>query len=147
MELHENDTRRAVIDGLRKVAGAAREAALLGLEPAHPSQRETVSFVNSIAGALALLHEAGLEDVGMMADTYNLCEEAPGALAKIAARVPGLHVAEVPLRQAVPIASSLGESGSRSATRPRARGAGWKRGFLDIEIFSSPDRFSGASSG
>ena len=68
----------------------------LGLEPIHASQRETVSFVNSIADALALLDEAGLDEVGIMADTYNLWDEAPETLAAVAHRVTGLHVADVP---------------------------------------------------
>ena len=46
-----------------------------------PAQHGSVSFVNSIADALALLDEAGLDDVGIMADTYNLWHEPPEALA------------------------------------------------------------------
>jgi sugar phosphate isomerase/epimerase len=142
VELDEDNARRAVIDGLRKVAAAAREAGVrIGLEPAHPSQRSTVSFVNSIAGAIALLGEPGLEDVGIMADTYNLWEEAPSALGEIAARVPGLHVADVPAEPGRTDRLLPGEGGPRSAELVHALAAtGWN-GFLDIEIFSSPDRF------
>ena len=144
VELDENDARRAVIDGLREVATAAREAGVrIGLEPAHASQRSTVSFVNSIAAAIALLDEAGLEDVGIMADTYNLWEEAPGDLAKIAARVTGLHVADVPRESRRTDRLLPGEGGARSAELVQALVDGGWNGFLDIEIFSSPDRFWG----
>ena len=44
----------------------------LGLEPIHPSQRQSTGFVNSIADALELLDEAALPGAGIMADTYNL---------------------------------------------------------------------------
>jgi len=143
-ELDEDDARRAVCDGLREVAAVAREAGVrLALEPVHPSQRLTVSFVNSIASALELLDEAGLEDVGIMADTYNLWEEAPAALAKIAARVRGLHVADAPAEPGRTDRLLPGEGGSRSAELVHALvAAGWN-GFLDVEIFSSPDRFWG----
>jgi len=99
-----------------------------------------ISFVNSIADALALLDEAGLDDVGIMADTYNLWHEPPEALAAVAARVTGLHVADDPGGdrddRVLP-----GEGGTRSAEHVRAlRAAGWG-GSLDVEIFSTPDRF------
>jgi sugar phosphate isomerase/epimerase len=130
-----------VVDGLRELAGVARESgARLGLEPATPRQRDTVSFVNSTAHALALLDEAGLDDVGIMADTYNLWNDEPAALEAAAARVTGLHVADDPggdrEDRVLP-----GEGGTRSAELVRAlRAAGWA-GFLDVEIFSTPDRF------
>jgi sugar phosphate isomerase/epimerase len=113
----------------------------LGLEPASPAQRETVSFVNSIATALDLLEVADLPNVGIMADTYHLWDEAPDTLAAIAPRVTGLHVADVPfepdrLDRALP-----GESGPRSSLLLRALvDAGWD-GFIDVEIFSTPSRF------
>ena len=49
-----------------------------------------------MADALSLLDEAGLDDVGIMADTYNLWHEPPEALAAVASRVTGLHVADEP---------------------------------------------------
>jgi len=136
-----DEARRIVVEGLREVAAAARESGVrLGLEPATPRQRASVSFVNSIADALALLDEAGLDDVGIMADTYNLWHEPPEALAAVAARVTGLHVADDPGGdrddRVLP-----GEGGTRSAEHVRAlRAAGWG-GSLDVEIFSTPDRF------
>ncbi|MGH3132476.1 MAG: sugar phosphate isomerase/epimerase family protein, partial [Gaiellaceae bacterium] len=71
-DLEPEQARTLVVAGLREVAAAAREAGVrFGLEPCHPAQHETVSFVNTLADALALLQEAGLPDVGIMVDTYN----------------------------------------------------------------------------
>jgi sugar phosphate isomerase/epimerase len=143
-KLDDDAARRIAVDGLREVAATAREAGVrLGLEPIHPSQRETVSFVNSISDAVALLEEAGLDDVGVMADTYNLWEEAPAALAAVADRVTGLHVADVPSEPGRDDRVLPGEGGARSAELVRALVvAGWD-GFLDVEIFSTPERFWG----
>jgi sugar phosphate isomerase/epimerase len=113
----------------------------LGLEPIHASQHQTVSFVNSIADAVALLDEAELDEVGIMADTYNLWEETPAALANVAHRVTGLHIADVPAEPGRTDRVLPGEGGSRSADLVRAlTRAGWD-GFLDVEIFSEPDLF------
>ncbi|HLG09152.1 MAG TPA: sugar phosphate isomerase/epimerase [Gaiellaceae bacterium] len=140
--LADAGSRQIVIDGLREVAAAADVAGVrLGLEPIHPSQRDTVSFVNSIADALALLGEAGLDGVGVMADTYNLWEETAAALAASASRVTGLHVADVPMEPRRTDRVLPGEGGSHSAELVHSlTGAGWD-GFLDVEIFSTPDLF------
>jgi sugar phosphate isomerase/epimerase len=140
----EDEARRLAIEGLREVASAAREAGVRrGLEPATPHQRDTVSFVNTVADALTLLEEADLPDVGIMADTYNLWHEDPAALAAVADRVTGLHVADEPAELGRPDRVLPGEGGTRSAEHVRAlRGAGWD-GFLDVEIFSTPEAFWG----
>jgi sugar phosphate isomerase/epimerase len=141
-DLEPEHARGLVREGLREVAAAAREAGVrFGLEPATPSQHETVSFVNSVADALALLAEAGLEDVGVMVDTFNLWHEEPRTLARVAERVTGLHVADEPAEPGRTDRVLPGEGGSRSAEHVRALlEAGWD-GFLDVEIFSTPDRF------
>jgi sugar phosphate isomerase/epimerase len=140
----EDEARRIVVEGLREVAQAARETGVrLGLEPAHPGQRDSVSFVNSIADALALLDHTGLRDVGIMADTYNLWHEEPRSLARVAERVTGLHVADEPADPDRTDRVLPGEGGTRSAEHIRALlDAGWD-GFLDVEIFSTRDRFWG----
>ncbi len=97
--------------------------------------------MNWIADALALLDEAGLDDVGLMADTYNLWLEKPDALAAVASRVTGLHVADVPAEPERTDRVLPGEGGTRSAEHIGAlRAAGWD-GYLDVEIFSTPDLF------
>lgn len=136
------ETRDTVVEGLRRVAAAAAGASVrLGLEPIHASQHDTVSFVNTVAGALALLEEAGLPDVGVMVDTYNLAEEDPAAIAAIAGRVTGLHVADHPGR---PVGNErLLPTTGTGRTRDLVvalRSGSWD-GFLDVEIFSTPDAF------
>jgi sugar phosphate isomerase/epimerase len=136
--------RRLVVDGLREVAAAARKAGIrFGLEPAHPAQHDSVSFVNSVADAVALLEEAGLPDGGIMADTYNLWHDEPAALAAVAGRVTGVHVADEPPGPDRTDRVLPGEGGDRAAEHVRALAeAGWD-GYLDVEIFSTPDRFWG----
>ncbi len=142
-DLEPARARDVVVEGLREVAAAARDAGVrLGLEPATPRQRDSVSFVNSVADAVALLDEAGLPDVGIMADTYNLWHEPPEALAAVAARVTGLHVADDPGGD-LDYRVLPGERGTRSGEQVRAlRDAGWG-GYLDVEIFSTPELFWG----
>jgi len=138
----DDEARRLAIEGLREIAAAAREAGVrLGLEPATPHQRDTVSFVNTVADALTLLEEAGLPDVGIMGDTYNLWHDEPSALAVVADRVTGLHVADEPAEPGRADRVLPGEGGTRSAEHVRAlRETGWD-GFLDVEIFSTPELF------
>jgi sugar phosphate isomerase/epimerase len=138
----DTSSRGIVVAGLYEVAEAAAAAGVrLGLEPAHPAQHETVSFVNWIDDSLALLAEAGLDHVGLMADTYNLWNESPEALAAVADRVTGLHVADVPVEIDRTDRELPGEGGRRSAEHIAAlSAAGWD-GYLDVEIFSTPERF------
>ena len=139
---HGSDSRDLVIDGLRAIASAAAQAGVrLGLEPIHPAQHDSVSFVNSVADGLSLLDEAGLENVGIMADTYNLWHEPPEALAAVASRVTGLHIADEPSEPGRTDRVLPGEGGMRSAEHVHALvAAGWD-GYLDVEIFSTPERF------
>ena len=91
----EAEGRAIVVDGLTRAAAAAREAGVrLGFEPIHPAQRDTAGFVCSLADALALLDEAGLDDVGIMADTYNLAREDMPEVIAPSRRFTGLHVAD-----------------------------------------------------
>jgi sugar phosphate isomerase/epimerase len=133
-----------VVEGLKKVAAAARRSRVrIGLEPAHPALHDTVSFVNSISMALDLLDVADVPEIGLMADTYSLWNESPEELALVADRVTGLHVADVPLEPDRTDRVLPGDGGRRSAVLVRALvEAGWD-GFLDVEIFSTPERFWG----
>lgn len=140
----QDQARQIVIEGLREAGAAARAAGIsLGLEPIHPMQRNTVSFVNSIASAMELLKDADVPELGIMADTYNLWNESPPDLAAIAKRVTGLHVADVPKEPGRTDRVLPGEGGPQSAALASALiNAGW-RGIIDVEIFSTPDRFWG----
>jgi sugar phosphate isomerase/epimerase len=136
--------REIVVEGLREIGAAARSAGVrLGLEPIHPMQHDTTSFVNTIASAMGILKDANFEGLGIMADTYNLWNEKPADLAAIAKHVTGLHVADVPKEpgrtdRVLPL-----EGGTQTAALASALiEAGWS-GIVDIEIFSTPDRFWG----
>ncbi|HET6682653.1 MAG TPA: sugar phosphate isomerase/epimerase [Gaiella sp.] len=133
--------RAIVVDGLRRAADAAHEAGVrLGFEPIHPSQHDSAGFICSLADAVDLLDEAGLADVGILADTYNLAGEEPTALADVIDRIAGVHVADE-LPEPVPGVRTLPEADGRSAALVEAlRRAGWD-GPLDVEIFSTPDGF------
>jgi sugar phosphate isomerase/epimerase len=143
-ELDPAEARAVVVDGLRRIAGAAREAGVrLGLEPIHPGQHEVASFVHTVGEAVALLDEAGLPDVGVMADTYNLWHSPLEELSRHAARVTGLHVADEPAEPGRTDRELPGSNGGRTrATVELLRDAGWD-GSLDVEIFSEPERFWG----
>jgi sugar phosphate isomerase/epimerase len=139
----EKEARSIVIGGLRRIAEAACESGVrLGFEPVHPSQRESTSFVNTIADAVALLDLAGVDDVGIMVDTFNLWDDA-GAAAWLTAngsRITGVHVADLPgggrSDRILP-----GEAGTRARELVDAAWAGGWNGSLDVEVFSEPDRF------
>jgi sugar phosphate isomerase/epimerase len=133
--------RTIVVDGLRRAAAAARDAGVrLGFEPIHPSQHDSAGFVCSLADALALLDEAWLDDVGVMADTYNLAHETTADVVAAAQRLTGLHVADE-LPEPMPGLRALPEPTGRSAALVAAlRANGWD-GTIDVEIFSTPDDF------
>ena len=141
----EAEGRAILCDGLRQAAEVARAHGIrLGLEPVHPSNRETVGFITSLAAAAALLDEPGLGDVGIMFDTWHAWDDPSAAewLAGNIARVSGVHVADWPTParddRVLP-----GEGGGRSRELVAAvRAAGWS-GFLDVEIFSTPEAFWG----
>jgi sugar phosphate isomerase/epimerase len=135
--------RSIVVDGLRHVADAAREAGIrFGFEPIHPAQQDTAGFVCTLADALALLEEAGVDgEVGIMADAFNLAREDPHDVARVAAHLTGLHIADVPLAETPGVRVLPGEGQGVAAELVAAlRGVGWD-GWLDVEIFSTPDAF------
>jgi sugar phosphate isomerase/epimerase len=137
----EAEGRAIVTDGLRRAAEAAREAGVrVAFEPIHPSQHDSAGFVCTLDDALALLDDAGLDDVGILADTYNLAGEEPATVAAVVGRIAGVHVA-AELPEHVPGVRTLPAPDDRSATLVRTlRAAGWD-GTLDVEIFSTPDAF------
>ena len=137
----EAEGRSVVVHGLRRAAVAARDVGVrLGFEPIHPAQRETAGFVTSLPDALALLDEAGVDDVGIMADTFNLAHEDTAVFVSAAKRFTGVHVADE-LPEPLPGVRALPAGTGRSAELVAAlRDAGWE-GTLDVEIFSTPDGF------
>jgi sugar phosphate isomerase/epimerase len=137
----EAEGREIVVAGLRRSATAAREAGVrLGFEPIHPAQCHTAGFVTSLADALELLDEAEAHDVGIMADTFNLCHETDEALVAALDRFTGVHVADE-LPEPVAGVRGLPTADGRSSDIVRAiSAAGWD-GTVDVEIFSTADGF------
>lgn len=141
----EAGARAAVVAAARRLAAVARETGVrLGLEPVHRSQRETAGFVTTLAGAEELLREAGADEVGILLDTYHVWDD-PDVLGWIDShvdRVSGVHVSDWPEPgRSDRVLPGEGMSGSRELVRALA-GAGWD-GTLDVEIFSTPERFWG----
>ena len=91
------DDRDALVEGIRSVADAGREAGVrVALEP---MQREVAQYwtsVSSLGEAAALADEAGRADVGLLFDTWHLWNQ-PNLLDEIARyrdRILGVHVAD-----------------------------------------------------
>jgi sugar phosphate isomerase/epimerase len=143
-ELSLADATALVTDGLHRVARAAREAGVrVGLEPTHPSQSDSTSFVTSLAEATAFLGAGGLDNVGIMLDTYHVWddEDAENWIARNVERITGLHVGDHQTEEWRTDRALPGECGRRTVSLVRAaRAAGWD-GSLDVEIFSEPDKF------
>ena len=135
----EDEARRLVIDGLRRIAAAAEEAGVrLGLEPIHASQRDALTLVTTIPEALELLDEADLPQVGIMVDLWHLGDmpEIERHLTENVDRITGVHVAE----------HFPGDRGDRDLPDARCtelmrvlHEAGW-RGAWDVEIFGDAAR-------
>lgn len=140
-DLPEAEARRIVVDGLQRVAAAAADAGVrFGLEPIHVSQREQLSFVNTIPDAVALLEEAGLPDVGLLVDLWHVGDTPTidDDLRAHAQRVTGLHVADH-FPEPRPDRALPGTAGGRTRELVGVlSAAGWD-GFLDVEIFGDPE--------
>jgi sugar phosphate isomerase/epimerase len=142
------ERRELVVDGVKRLVEAAVDAGVgLALEPFHPSQRDTFSFVNTIADARALLAEAGAEDVRIVFDTWQL-GDAPGIDAQIAEFAPhfaAVHVAD----RREPTRGDFDRvlPGDGVLPLPRLlralRDAGYD-GWYEIEIFSDDGTFGDA---
>lgn len=142
----EADARAQLIAGLQRVAAVARELDVpLGLEPVHRSQREAVSFVNSIEDAVAILHEAGLDDVGLMLDLYHVWDDPAvwDTIARVAYRITGVHVADWPTDATRTDRELPGLGVSRTRELVDALVLSGFSGSLDVEIFGDPERFWG----
>ncbi len=139
----ESAARTLVIEGLRRVGAVAREVDVaLAFEPVHRSQREIVSFVNTIPDALELLDEAGLHDAGLLLDTFHVWDDPSvwDTIGRAAYRIKGVHVADWPAEESAERAlPGKGVSGTRELLDALAL-AGFS-GSLDVEIFSEPGGF------
>jgi sugar phosphate isomerase/epimerase len=140
----ERQARQIVLDGLQKASQTARESGVtFAFEPIHRSQRDTTSFVNSILDAIDMLDEAGLGDVGLLLDLYHVWEDPTvwDFVGRASYRIAGVHVADWPAEEGRTDRVLPGEGMSHTKELIQALAlSGWE-GYLDVEIFSDPDRF------
>lgn len=138
---------RIVLEGMQQVAAAARAAEVrLGLEPTHESESHESSFLSTIGEAIELLDEAGLDDVGVMIDSVHVWDtpSLEDDIARNAARITGLHVADK-LAPGAPGRLLPGEGMTRpDRVLELVRATGFD-GYVDVEIFSTPEAFWGLS--
>ena len=131
---------------MRQIAAAARAAGVrLGLEPTHASESHESSFLSTIGEAIELLGEAGLDDVGVMVDSVHVWD-TPSLEDDIARNAAAHHR---PARRRQARARRSGPPASRRGHDPPDRvlelvlATGFD-GYVDIEIFSTPDAFWGS---
>lgn len=140
----ESEGMAIVVEGLQRAATAAREAGVtLAFEPIHRSQREITSFVNSILDAVDVLDEAGVGDVGLLLDLYHVWDDPAvwDFVGRASYRIAGVHVADWPAEEGRTDRVLPGEGVSHTKELVQALAlSGWD-GYLDVEIFSEPDRF------
>ena len=141
--LDEQQARRIVVDALPVLADAGDRAGVpVALEPIHTSQRDILSFVNSVPEALELIAEAGAPSLRLMFDTYHLWD-TPTILDDITqhvGRFAGVHVADRREPTRGPNDRLLPGDGVANLPRLLAalERAGWD-GPYDVEIFSDTD--------
>ncbi len=143
---NEAHARAMLRDGLARVAAAAREVDVpLAFEPVHRSQRDAVSFVNSIEDALTLLNEAGLDDVGLLLDLYHVWDDPAvwDTIGRAAYRIAGVHVSDWPAEPGRTDRVLPGEGISQTRELVEALELSGFAGSYDVELFSEPEGFWG----
>ncbi|MGL6278219.1 MAG: sugar phosphate isomerase/epimerase family protein [Gaiella sp.] len=143
---HEADARAHLRDGLARVAAVARAVdAPLAFEPVHASQRDVVSFVNSIEDAIAILSEAGLDDVGLMLDLYHVWDDPAvwDTIARATYRIAGVHVSDWPAESGRTDRALPGAGRSQTRELLEALELSGFAGSFDVEVFAEPDGFWG----
>jgi sugar phosphate isomerase/epimerase len=135
------DAREIVREGIRAVAEAAAAAGVrVALEPVHPDQDETFSFVHTLPDALGLI---GGEDVGLLLDLYHVSD--PEEIRPHVSRVAGVHVAD----RREPTRSQFdrvlpGDGVLDLGAALRTLETGGYEGWYDLEIFSDNGAFGDA---
>jgi sugar phosphate isomerase/epimerase len=142
----ETEARQIVLEGLQEAAGVARASGVtLALEPTHRSQRDLTSFVSSIVEAVDLLDEAGLAEMGLLLDLYHVWDDPAffDFVGRASYRIAGVHVGDWPEEPDRTDRELPGDGISHTRELVDALAlSGWD-GYLDVEIFSEPDRFWG----
>jgi sugar phosphate isomerase/epimerase len=142
-DLEAGEARRIVVEALPRVAEAAEAAGVrLGLEPIHPNEVDEASFIHTLGDAAELLSEAGLDRLGIMLDTFHVADgpEFEAEAERYAGRITGVHVAD---RRSHEHEERVlpGEGLSRTHEVVARLAALGFDGYLDVEIFSTPDGF------
>jgi sugar phosphate isomerase/epimerase len=139
-----HDAEQIVLEGLQAAAATARDHGVtLAFEPVHRSERDAVSFVDSLLGALDLLDEGGLDDVALLLDLYHVWDDEAvwDVVGRASYRIAGVHVADWPHDTARSDRALPGEGRSHTKQLVDALAlSGWD-GYLDVEIFSAADGF------
>jgi sugar phosphate isomerase/epimerase len=142
----EHEARAHLVAGLVRVAAEARGADVpFAFEPIHPSQCDAVSFVNSIEDAVAILGEAGLDEVGLLLDLYHVADDPAvwDTIARATYRIAGVHVADWPADPTRTDRELPGRGRGRTRELVEALVLSGFAGSLDVEIFGDPGRFWG----
>jgi sugar phosphate isomerase/epimerase len=141
----EQEARAIVVQGLRTVARAAREAGVgIGLEPIHASAKDTFTMITTLPETVALIDEVGESNLGIMFDTWHLWD-TPDVLAHIARWAPrfvGVHVND--WREPTRSWADRVLPGDGAMDLPALLGAleaGGFDGWYDLEIFSNDGTF------
>jgi sugar phosphate isomerase/epimerase len=139
------ERRDVVVEGVRRLADAAsRAGATLALEPIHPQQRETFSFVNTLDDAKELLDDAGANEVRLLFDSWNL-GQTPGIeeqIERYAGDFASVHLAD----RREPSRSDYDRVFPGDGVLPLGsmvealEGAGYD-GWYEVEIFSDDGSF------
>jgi sugar phosphate isomerase/epimerase len=132
------DDREAILEGIREIAAESRAQGVpVALEAFRREFTHFWSVVSSLGEAQALLDEAGVDDVGLMYDTWQLGGEPLEEIERYRDRILAVHVADVrePTRntndRVLPGDGVLDFAPVFEALR-------WK-GLYDLEIFSDPE--------
>jgi sugar phosphate isomerase/epimerase len=132
-------------DGLREaVATATQCGTRIALEIVHPSLHDATGFLHTLDETDALLAEPGLDRLGLLFDTYHLAE-LPGVhdwIRTNIGRIHGVHVSDWPARDRSDRVLPGQGITPTAACVETLRAAGWA-GSIDVEIFSTPERFWG----
>ncbi len=134
-----------LVEGLRTVvATAAACGTRIALEIVHESLHDATGFLHTLDDTDALLAEPGLEELGLLFDTYHLAE-LPGIHDWIRAnlgRIHGVHVSDWPAPdRSDRVLPGTGITPTADCVETLSA-AGWA-GSIDVEIFSTPERFWG----
>jgi sugar phosphate isomerase/epimerase len=136
-----DDARAIVGEGIRALAAAGEAAGVrIALEPVHPTQADTFSFVHTIPDALALIDG---ERVAIMLDTWHVSD--PQEIEAFVDEIAGVHVSD----RREPTRSHFdrvlpGDGVLDLAAVFGTLDAGGYDGWYDVEIFSDNGVFGDA---